>query len=130
MVRSVHLAMLSALLLSCNKDRAEQPLPFLSINVPATETACFGRSPVIRQAKNLIGHISRTQGQELYSINYSVPGTYDSVWIGFACNLPDAYKIVGKEVIFSGEYRKGPEGVIAFSGEESYYLFLTSILAK
>lgn len=130
MIRYVNLLLLTASMLSCKKDEADQPYPLLAINAPTTQTACFEQSPVIRRVESLVGRISQTQGQELYSINYGVPGTYDSVWIGFACNLPDAYKVVGREVIFSGEYRRGPEGVTAFVGGESYYLFLTSIRTK
>ena len=130
MLRFVNLVVLSASLLSCKKDNPDQPFPLLPLNAPTTQIACFEQSPVIRRVENLIGRISQTQGQELYSINYGVSGTYDSVWVGFTYNLPDAYKTVGKEVIFSGEYRKGPPGVSTFGGEDSYYLFLTSIQAK
>lgn len=130
MIRFVNLVLLSASLLGCKKDNADQPLALLPINAPITQTACFEQSPVIRRVESLVGRVSQIQGQELYSISYSVPRTYNSVWIGFTCNLPDAHKMVGKEVIFSGEYRKGPEGVITFGGGESYYLFLTSIRVK
>lgn len=127
MARFINLVLLSVSLLSCKKDNADQPLP---TNAPPTQTACFEQSPVIRRVENLVGRISQTQGQELYAINYFVPGTIDSFWVGYTCNLPNAYKTVGKEVIFSGEYRKGPEGVTRLGGEESYYLFLTSIRAN
>ncbi|RYF72483.1 MAG: hypothetical protein EOO39_12085 [Cytophagaceae bacterium] len=123
MKRYVHLVLLSASLFGC-KDKT------LPTNASPTQAACFESRPTIRRVENLVGRISQTQGQELYSINYSVPGTYDSVWIGFSCNLPDEYKTVGKEVVFSGEYRKGPEGIATFAGAEVYYLFLTSIRAN
>jgi hypothetical protein len=125
MRRYANLVLLSASLLSCNKT--DQPLP---TNAPVTKTACLESRPTIRRVDNLVGQIKYTPGQELYSINYSVPGTYDSVWIGFACNLPDEYKTVGKQVIFSGEYREGPKGLTTFAGAEVYYLFLTSIRSK
>ena len=128
MIRSITLSLLIVSFLSCKKDNADQPL--LPIDAPVTQAACFQQNPVIRRVENLVGRVSQTQGQELYTIDYSVPGTYDSAWVGFTCNLPEEYKTVSKEVIFSGEYRKGPVGLTTPVGYETYYLFLTAIRPK
>lgn len=116
------------ILVGCSKDSVEEPLPILPFNVlQKDQPSCFESRPLIRRSTNLTGRISFSKEENLYSINRSVPGTYDSVWVGFVCNLPDEYKILNKEVVFSGEYCKGPEGALTFAGEETYYLFLTDI---
>ena len=124
----VSIATLLAVLTSCNKDNSETPLPILPLTVLQTDQpACFESRPVIRQSTNLTGRVSFSKELNSYFISYSVPGTYDTDWIGFVCNLPEAYKMLNKQVVFSGEYRKGPDRTPTFGGEESYYLFLTDI---
>lgn len=111
-------------LMSCNKDSKE----FLPITVlPADQPACFNSRPVIRQSNDLTGRISYSKDQNTYFISYGVPGTYDSVWVGYVCNLPDEFRVLNKQVVFSGEYREAPEILGRFGGEENYYLFLTAI---
>lgn len=115
-------------LFGCHKDRVEKVDPVLPLTVPATQSACFESRPVVRRVTNLTGRVWFSPQTGLYVINYTLPGTYDSVWVGFVCNLPEDYKVEGKEVVFSGEYRDG-SGIDAplFSGHEPYYLFLTKI---
>jgi hypothetical protein len=122
------IATLLGVLISCNRDTNESPMPVLPLTVLRNDQpACFESRPVIRQSTNLTGRVSFSKEVNSYFISYGVPGTYDSVWIGFVCNLPEAYKVLNKQVIFSGEYRKGPDRAPNFGGEESYYLFLTDI---
>lgn len=110
--------------MSCNKHSEE----FLPLTVlPANQPACFSSRPVVRQSTNLTGRISYSKDQNTYFISYGVPGTYDSVWVGYVCNLPEEFKVLDKQVVFSGEYREAPEIPGRFGGEESYYLFLTAI---
>ncbi len=121
------LVILSAVI-GCKKNSTEEPVPILPLTVAQLDQpSCFESRPLVRRSSNLTGRISFSKKENLYSINRSVPGTYDSVWVGFVCNLPDEYKVLNKQVVFSGEYRKGPEGVLIFAGEETYYLFLTDI---
>lgn len=110
--------------MSCHKDSKE----FLPLTVlPANQPACFRSRPLVRQSTSLTGRISYSKDQNAYFISYSVPSTYDNVWVGYVCNLPEEYKVLDKQVVFSGEYREAPEILSRFGGEESYYLFLTAI---
>jgi hypothetical protein len=119
---------LLGVLISCNRDSNEAPLPILPLTVLQNDQpACFESRPVVRQSTNLAGRISYSKEENLYFIRYGVPGTYDSVWIGYVCNLPEEYKVLNKQVVFSGEYRKGPNRPLTFAGTETYYLFLTEI---
>ena len=121
MKRYVNLLVLLATLLCCKKE---------DTLLPITQAACFESRPVAQQANELTGVVNKSPDKELYSITYSVPGTFDSRWLGFVCNLPNEHKVVGKQVVFSGEYRTGPIGLTEPAGTEVYYLFLTSIRAK
>jgi hypothetical protein len=93
------------------------------------QAACFESRPVIHTANQFTGTVYYRADLEMYVIRRSVPGTYDSVWLGVVCNLPDAYRVDGKRVEFSGEYRNAADlsRITTFAGEETYYLFLSSI---
>ena len=95
--------------------------------LPKPNLCAYESQPLIRRVTGITGRISFSKEQNLYFISHGVSGTYDTVWIGYVCNLPDQYKVLDKQVIFSGEYRKGPDRQSTVGGEESYYLFLTEV---
>lgn len=127
MRRTLSVMVLFTTCLSCQKDTDTEPTPILSVTVPTSQTVCFESRSLIRRVADLTGRISFSKEENLYTISRGVPGTYDSVWVGFVCNLPDEYKVLNKQVVFSGEYRKGPDRITTFGGEETYYLFLTAV---
>jgi hypothetical protein len=93
------------------------------------QAACFESRPVVHTANQFTGTVYYRTDLAMYVIRRAVPGTYDSVWLGVVCNLPDAYRVDGKRVEFSGEYRNAADlpRITTFAGEETYYLFLSSI---
>lgn len=127
MKRTLTLLVALSALLSCQRDKAEEPAPLLPITAQTSQSVCFESRPLIRRVTNFTGRISFSKDENLYTINYGVPGTYDSVWTGLVCNLPDTFKVLDKQVVFSGEYRKGPDMASTLGGEEVYYLFLTAV---
>jgi hypothetical protein len=116
--------LLSSLLIgvsvACQKD---------SLPVPTSANpACFEDNLVIHQAKRLKGIIGYRKDISMYTVDYIVPKTIDSRWVGLVCNLPTSYQVVGKEVSFSGEYRSTSGKVSPqFGGDEMYYLYLSFI---
>jgi hypothetical protein len=105
-----------------------RPKDLLPVRTDA-QAACFESRPVIHRANQFTGTVYFQTDLGMYTIRRSVPGTYDSVWLGVVCNLPDAYKVDGKNVVFSGEYRNASDlpQITNFAGEVTYYLFLSSI---
>jgi hypothetical protein len=116
--------LLSALLIgasiACQKD---------SLPIPASANpVCFEDNSVSHQAKSLKGIVGYRKDVSMYTVAYTIPKTIDSRWVGLVCNLPTSYQVIGKEVSFSGEYRRTLGKVSAqFGGDEMYYLYLSSI---
>lgn len=72
-------------------------------------------------------HLNSTQ----LMLSYYVPGTIDSQWTGVVCNLPNEYRVFGKQVTFSGEFRDAKNTLRpVFGGESMYYLYLTDIKSR
>ena len=73
-------------------------------------TPCDVAGPVISRAKNFVGtvlyygHPEYHGNTGMYCILYSVPNTIDSRIYGYVCNMPDKFKQIGLEVLFSGDY--------------------------
>ena len=107
--------------LGCQQQQA-LPVP------TSANPACFETNPVSHQAKNLRGIIGYRQDVAMYTVNYYVPGTIDSHWVGLVCNLPAEYQVDGRSVKFSGEYRSTLGKVAGqMGGDQMYYLYLSSI---
>jgi cytochrome c-type biogenesis protein CcmE len=81
---------------------------------------------VVKTAKNKVGLVSYIQAENQYLVNFHEPGTYDSVDVGYTCNLPEKFRQEGLRVVFSGVYRKHPVPSI-LGGYTNYYLELTKI---
>lgn len=112
--------LLTGMGVACQKDNFPVPIP--------AGSTCFESNPVSHQAKNLKGTIGYRQDVAMYTVNYYVPGTIDSQWVGLACNLQTSYQVVGRDVKFSGEYRSTLGKVLPqFGGDEMYYLTLSAI---
>src|SRR5919199_1498526 len=101
----VYSCLLILLASTCQKLNESLSLPD-SVTFPdPVNSACLVSRPVVHKAQRLKGRIVYRQDVDMYAISYYVPGTIDSQWTGLACNLPDAYKVAGREVIFSGEFK-------------------------
>jgi hypothetical protein len=80
--------------------------------------------------KNVEGIISYHADRNEYAIHSAVQGTYDSVEIGFICNMTDSLKIADLKVRFAGnyfEYDKDEQPT--FGGSSYHYLDITEVRA-
>ncbi len=101
-------------------------------------TPCDIAGPVISRAKNFVGtvlyygHPEYHGNTGLYCIIYTIPNTTDSQKFGYVCNMPDKFKQIGLEVIFSGEYYHAYKDIkpTGRDGQALMYLRLKSIRAK
>jgi hypothetical protein len=98
-------------------------------NEPESSLSGCDRGKVVKKAKNRAGQVSFIPSENSYLIQYAEPGTYDSVDMGYTCNLPEEFKQAGLKVIFSGDYRKYPVAS-PLGGYTNYYLELTDIALK
>ncbi len=97
-------------------------------SVPA---GCAQSGAVVHQLSNIAGTVGYGRDNTQLTLSYYVPGTIDSQWTGVVCNLPNEYRVVGKRVTFSGEFRDAKGTLLPiFGGEEMYYLYLTDIKSR
>ena len=132
----------TALIISC----ARKPVPIADeserINslLPKVDsfplpTPCDIAGPVISRAKNFVGtvlyygHPGYHGNSGMYCIIYSVPNTTDSRKYGYVCNMPDKFKQIGLQVVFSGEYYHAYKDIkpTGQDGQALMYLRLESI---
>lgn len=89
---------------------------------------CNGRE-LLKTTKNVSGTV-HFDGST-YVIRSSHENTYDSVDVGFVCNMDDAFKKEGLELQFDAQYFKydGSEKP-AFPGTSYYYLSIRNVRLK
>ena len=98
-------------------------------------TPCDIAGPVISRAKNFVGtilyygHPEYHGNTSMYCILYSVPNTADSRIYSYVCNMPDKFKQIGLQVIFSGNYYHAYKDIkhTGRDGQALMYLRLESI---
>lgn len=84
----------------------------------------------VRSVKNVEGIISYHSDRNEYAIHSAIQGTYDSVEIGFICNMPDSLKIAGLKVRFAGNYFEYDKAENPpFGGSSYHYLDITEVRA-
>lgn len=110
------------ILFGCRQDTNVLPL---TNPLPA---GCAQTRSIVHTVSKVTGIVGYYQQNTQLTVSYSLPGTIDSQWTGVVCNLPAAYRVVGKKVLFSGEFRD-VQGELKpmFGGQEMYYLYLTAI---
>ncbi|OWP64068.1 hypothetical protein CDA63_06285 [Hymenobacter amundsenii] len=116
-----YLLLLMALLSfgSCKKDCGISP------------AGCATEGPIRMRADNWQGLVKFDSALNAFVVRYAVPGTFDSVYYGVACGLPEALQSEGQKVEFSGNYRDHPgSGQILAAGSKYYALEITSASAR
>ena len=101
-------------------------------------TPCDIAGPVISRAKDFVGtvvyygHPGYHGNTGMYCILHSVPNTADNRIYGYVCNMPDKFKQIGLDVIFSGDYYHAYKDIkhTGRDGQALMYLRLESIRAK
>ncbi|MCE7042057.1 hypothetical protein [Dyadobacter sp. CY312] len=89
---------------------------------------CRSDEKMVKSVNNQNGIIFYHAGEEKYGISYGITGTYDSVDVGFLCEIPDSLQQTGLQVVFSGNlfsFDKKPPAILA--GQTYYYLDVTDL---
>ncbi|MBC8152493.1 MAG: hypothetical protein H7Z72_06245 [Bacteroidetes bacterium] len=112
--------------LACRPDK-ETVLP----ETGSAPAGCTQSGAVIHRVSDINGTVGYHRDSTRLTLSYGVPGTFDSQWKGVVCNLPNEYRVVGKRVTFSGEFRDA-KGTLRsmLGGQEMYYLYLTDIKSQ
>lgn len=120
------LLLLSTIIFSCSKD-ANSP------------DDCHRKRRIIKQANGITGVVSRLSNEHpdvwcivsMQGVIGSLETSYDSRDIVIPCNLPEELKVVGNQVLFSGElkdigddFKDSPDKVWL---ENAYYSELSRI---
>lgn len=95
-------------------------------------SGCDSGGDVVHEVNQVDGVISLYEDTDALVITYFVPGTIDSAWSGVVCNdaFPDFLIGENTRVRFSGKFRDDGDKLqplVAFGGQEFFYLELTSI---
>lgn len=88
---------------------------------------CSNAGKFIKKVKSVTGQIYLDSTRQQYFIQRAIPGTYDSVDVGYLCNLPEEFRQTGLKVEFSGSYYGNDEVPASFGGLEIYFLTVTKI---
>ncbi len=94
------------------------------------DSKCHIEGPVVMQLKEQVGYVGYRAN--LWYISYSPPlrpnEMSDSQYSGFVCNMPEAFKGVGRKVKFSGNYHHAYKYIPkAHAGDTPLYLVLKKI---
>lgn len=89
----------------------------------------------VNSVKEVRGLVLYDEWLEDYIIKRGIDGTYDTVYIGFICDLPLEYQNHGTKIIFSGTYFKIEEEKaemipVRMVGEEYFILKLDQIKVR
>lgn len=88
---------------------------------------CSGKK-YVKRVNNQAGTIVYDEEQKKYAVSTSIPGTYDSVDLGFICKVPDSLKSNGLKIIFDGSfYEYDQEMKSPWAGVTYYYLSLDKV---
>jgi hypothetical protein len=86
---------------------------------------CF-QGEALKKVKDQRGMIVYSEQDSTYAIQAGIPGSYDSVDIGYLCEESDILKQPGTFIKFSGRYYKyTKEQPLTFVGFTYYYLDIT-----
>ena len=88
---------------------------------------CPNTGKFVKKVKSITGQVNLDSTRQQYFIQRAIPGTYDSVDVGYVCNLPEAFWQAGLQVEFSGSYYENDDVPASFGGFENYYLTVTKI---
>lgn len=88
---------------------------------------CPDAGKLVKKVKSVIGRMKFDSTRQQYAIQRAIPGTYDSVDMGYLCNLPEEFRQPDLQVEFSGSYYENDEVPASFAGLENYYLTVTKI---
>lgn len=88
---------------------------------------CPNAGKFVKKVKSVTGRVYLDSTRQQYLIRRGIPGTYDSVDVGYVCNLPEAFQESGLKIEFSGSYYGNDEVPASFAGLEYYYLTVTKI---
>ena len=88
---------------------------------------CPDAGKFVKKVESVIGRMNFDSTRQQYAIQRAIPGTYDSVDMGYLCNLPEEFRQPGLKVEFSGSYYENDEVPASFAGLENYYLTVTKI---
>lgn len=98
--------------------------------VPRCETS----GNTIHIAKDWTGTIGYIEEYEVYTINYHIPGTIDSIYTGIICGeLDEQFQKIDQQVVFSGLFIDDKETInplAVFGGQEFYFFDLKNIQFK
>lgn len=97
-----------------------------SLNTEGSEL-CSDAGKFVKKVKSVTGSVLFDSTRQQYAIRRGIPGTYDSVDVGYLCNLPEEFRQTGLKVEFSGSYYGNDEVLASFAGLENYYLTVTKI---
>lgn len=117
LLRGVPTLFFLILLLACTTKR---------INTEGSEP-CQNAGKFVKKVESVIGRMNFDSTRQQYAIQRAIPGTYDSVDMGYLCNLPEEFRQPGLKVEFSGSYYENDEVPASFAGLENYYLTVTKI---
>ena len=88
---------------------------------------CPNAGKFVKKVELVTGQVNLDSTRHQYAIQRAIPGTYDSVDVGYVCNLPEEFRQAGLQVEFSGSYYENDEVPASFGGLENYYLTITKI---
>ncbi|MPR35754.1 hypothetical protein [Salmonirosea aquatica] len=97
-----------------------------SVDVEVSER-CPDAGEFVKKVESVTGLVQFDSTRQQYAIRRAIPGTYDSVDVGYLCNLPEEFQQPGLKVEFSGSYYENDEVPASFAGLENYYLTVTKI---
>lgn len=91
--------------------------------------SCDPQKNTVKEVTDQSGSINYSQEEKKWLIIVSIPNTYDSQDIGIVCTgLPKKFQEVGREVLFSGEYKEKCDETKGMLPEQTYfYLHITEI---
>ena len=101
-------------------------------HVPPLDSTCHLEGPVVLEATQWQGYVGFRPTAGLWYISYVYPlrpgEMTDSEYLGFVCDLPDAFKKQGLKVQFSGRYYHAWKYIAReYAGETVLYLSLTAL---
>lgn len=119
------LPFLAALILcasGCNKEKDTLK--------PSAENCHSGK--IVKSVRNQKGIVQSNAAGDQYSISVHIPGTYDSVDVGFICEASAIPKQAGLKIYVSGNYYAytGDEKTGYPAGVELYLLDVTSFKVR
>jgi hypothetical protein len=88
---------------------------------------CPDAGKFVKKVESVTGLVQFDSTRQQYLIQRAIPGTYDSVDVGYLCNLPEEFRQPGLKVEFSGSYYENDEVPASFAGLENYYLTVSKL---